>query len=50
VTRDRPIGIDIEYVDRFLMAEHRGAFLCAREIARLSALPSDVQLEAFFAC
>ena len=51
VTRDRPIGVDIEYVKTgFPWQGIVANFFAPGEIARLNALPPDVQLKAFFAC
>jgi len=51
VTRDREVGIDVEYVradmDCEEIAEH---FFSQREVETLRALPPDLQSRAFFNC
>jgi 4'-phosphopantetheinyl transferase len=51
VTRDREIGIDIERVRTDLEFQQIAEqFFSPQEFAVLSALPSTIQAEAFFAC
>lgn len=51
ITRERELGIDIEYV-RAEIAKERIAeqFFSRREVAMLRALPADAQATAFFNC
>ena len=51
VTRDRRIGVDIEFIRPDLASEQIAArFFSPHEVAALRALPQDVQSEAFFNC
>ena len=50
-SRGRELGVDIEYVRRGLaVVRIAERFFSPREVAELRALPSHVQLEAFFSC
>jgi 4'-phosphopantetheinyl transferase len=51
LTRDREIGVDLEYIDPDLAHEQIAErFFSPREVIMLRALPTDTQKEAFFNC
>lgn len=51
VTRDREVGIDLEYIrEDFASEETARHFFSPREIAMLCALPAAMRAEGFFNC
>lgn len=51
ITRGREIGIDLEYIDRGVAwKEIAERFFSPNEISMLRAVPTEMQLEAFYSC
>lgn len=51
ITRDRKVGIDLEYMRSHVAGEHMAErFFSPREVASLRALPTQLQAQAFFNC